>query len=81
MLKVGETRDQRGTPLRNDQVRPLMARMVRTKTNERSARLRPIVSYMMGHTGRGTADSCPVGVSADSCPAGILDCGNNQQNL
>ena len=55
MLKVGETRDQRGTPLRNDQVRPLVARIVRAKTNEKSSNPGPIASYVMDHTGRETA--------------------------
>ena len=36
--KVGETRDQGGTLLKKDQVRPLVARMVRAKINERSSR-------------------------------------------
>ena len=53
-VKGGETRHQRGTPLRKDQVRPMVARMVRAKTNERSSRLGPITSYVMGHTGHGT---------------------------
>ena len=38
----------------NDQVRPLVARMVRVKTNKRSSHPRPIAFYVMGHTRRET---------------------------
>ena len=55
MLNVGKTRDQGSTLLRNDQVRPLVARMVRAKTNEKSSNPGPIASYVMDHTGRETA--------------------------
>ena len=51
--KVGETRDCEATLLRNDQVRPLVARMVRAKTSGRSSRPGPIVSCVMVHTRHG----------------------------
>ena len=52
--KGGETRDQGGTLLRNDQARPLVARMVRVRINGKSSRLRSIASYVMVHIGRET---------------------------
>ncbi|KAL6317911.1 hypothetical protein AAG906_030818 [Vitis piasezkii] len=52
--KSGKTMDQGGTLLRKDQTRPLVARMVRTRTNRRSSCPGPIASYVIVDTGRGT---------------------------
>ena len=51
MLKVWETRYHKATLRRKDQVKALAARMTKARINGRSSSLRPIVSYVMVHTG------------------------------